>query len=48
MKIATVVVTCNRLTLLPRALKSIQNQSRKPDFVIVVSNSTSENYELEK
>lgn len=47
MKIAAVVVTCNRLTLLPRALKSIKNQIRKPDFIIVVSNSNDDNYEKE-
>jgi len=47
MKIAAVVVTCNRLTLLPRALKSIKNQTRKPDFIIVVSNSNDDNYEKE-
>jgi SAM-dependent methyltransferase len=48
MKIAAVVITCNRLPLLPRALKSIAKQSRKPDFVFVVSNSSSENFEIEK
>ena len=48
MKIAAVVITCNRLPLLPIALKSIAKQSRKPDFVFVVSNSSSENFEIEK
>jgi len=48
MKIAAVVITCNRLPLLSRALKSIAKQNRKPDFVFVVSNSTDENYEAEK
>jgi hypothetical protein len=48
MKIAAVVITCNRLPLLPRALKSIAKQNRKPDFVFVVSNSTDENFEAEK
>lgn len=48
MKIAAVVITCNRLPLLPRALKSIAKQNRKPDFVFVVSNSTDEKYEAEK
>lgn len=42
MKIAAVLITCNRLPLLPRALKSIAKQNRKPDFVFVVSNSTDE------
>jgi hypothetical protein len=48
MKIAAVVITCNRLLLLPRALNSIAKQNRKPDFVFVVSNSTYENFEAEK
>ena len=48
MKIAAVIITCNRLPLLPRALKSIVKQNRKPDFVFVVSNSNDENYEAEK
>jgi len=48
MKIAAVVITCNRLLLLPRALKSIAKQNRKPDFVFVVSNSTDEIFETEK
>lgn len=48
MKIAAVVITCNRLPLLPRALKSIAKQNRVSDFVFVVSNSTDENFETEK
>ena len=48
MKIAAVVITCNRLALLPRALNSIREQNRKPDFVFVVSNSNKENFEAEK
>jgi hypothetical protein len=48
MNIATVVVTNNRLSLLPRALNSIQKQIRKPEIVFVVSNSTIENFEAEK
>jgi glycosyltransferase involved in cell wall biosynthesis/SAM-dependent methyltransferase len=48
MKIAAVVITCNRMPLLPRALKSIAKQNRKPDFVFVVSNSTDEIFEAEK
>ena len=31
MKIVAVIVTCNRLELLPRALKSVSEQTRKPD-----------------
>ena len=48
MKIAAVVITCNRLPLLSRAFKSIEQQRRKPDIVFVVSNSTNENFEAEK
>lgn len=48
MKIAAVIVTCNRIALLPRVLKSIQEQSRKPDFVVIVSNSTKENFSAEE
>ena len=44
MKIATVIVTCNRLELLPRALKSINKQSRPSNFVYIISNSTAENF----
>src|SRR5690606_7072418 len=44
MKITAVIVTCNRLELLPRALKSVSEQTRKPDHVYVVSNSTEENF----
>lgn len=48
MKIAAVVITYNRIDLLPRALKSIEKQNRQPNFVFVVSNSTDINFELEK
>jgi serine/threonine protein kinase len=48
MKIISVVVTCNRLTLLSRALNSIVAQCRNSDFTIVVSNSEEQNYEKEK
>ena len=44
MKITAIIVTCNRLELLPRALKSVSGQTRKPDYVYVVSNSTGDNY----
>lgn len=43
MKIAAVIVTCNRLNMLPRALVSIKNQTRQPDYVYIVSNSEDEN-----
>ncbi|MCZ2356339.1 MAG: glycosyltransferase [Bacteroidia bacterium] len=48
MKIAAVIVTHNRLELLPRALKSVKEQSRKPDFIYIVSNSTADNFEKEQ
>ncbi|WP_179348748.1 glycosyltransferase [Winogradskyella pacifica] len=48
MVVFTVVVTCNRVKLLERALKSIHNQVRKPNFVIVVSNSQQKNHLAEQ
>lgn len=48
MKIAAVVITCNRLHLLERALSSIKEQKRKPDYVLVVTNSQPIQYEREK
>lgn len=48
MRIAAVIVTCNRIELLPRALKSIKEQSRQPNFVYIVSNSTADNFQVEK
>lgn len=48
MKIVAIIVTCNRLELLPRALKSVSDQTRKPDLVYIVSNSTAVNYEKEQ
>ena len=48
MRIAAVIVTCNRIELLPRALKSIKEQSRQPNFVYIVSNSTADNFQVEQ
>lgn len=48
MRIAAVIVTCNRIELLPRALKSIKEQSRQPNFVYIVSNSTADNFQEEQ
>lgn len=48
MRIVAVVITFNRPKLLHRALKSIANQLRLPDFVYVVSNSGEEFYSAEK
>ena len=44
MRIAAVIVTCNRIELLPRALKSIKEQSRQPNFVYIISNSTADSF----
>lgn len=43
MRIAAVIVTCNRLALLQRAVASVQKQIRQPDYVYVISNSSVEN-----
>lgn len=48
MKIGVVIVTCNRPALLPRALNSVAAQKRKPDFVVVISNSDPEYREQER
>ena len=44
MRIAAVTVTCERITLLARALKSIKEQTRDPDLVYVISNSKSKTF----
>jgi len=48
MKIISVIVTCNRLELLPRALKSVKEQSRQSNFVYIISNSTADNFHKEQ
>lgn len=48
MKITTIIVTCNRLELLPRALRSVKNQNRQADYVFIISNSNNENYLIEQ
>ncbi len=48
MKIVAVTVTCNRGDLLSKALNSIKEQSRKPEFVYVISNSTNEHFAKEQ
>lgn len=48
MKIISVIVTCNRLKLLPRALKSIKEQVRQPDFVYIISNSIGDDFIVEQ
>lgn len=44
MRIAAVIVTCNRIELLKRALKSVKDQCRQPNFVYIISNSTADNF----
>lgn len=44
MRIAAVIVTCNRIELLPRALQSIKEQSRQSNFIYIISNSTADNF----
>ena len=48
MRIAAVIVTCNRIELLPRALKSVKEQSRQSNFVYIISNSTDDNFHKEQ
>lgn len=47
MKITVVITTKNRTSLFHRAFDSVLKQSRQPDEIIVVSDSTEENYLLE-
>lgn len=48
MRIVAIIVTCNRLALLKRALKSVKEQNRNPDFVYIISNSTANNFHQEQ
>ncbi len=41
-KIAAVVVTYNRLELLKKCIESLRNQTRKPDEIIVINNSSTD------
>lgn len=43
MKITAVIVTYNRLELLKSCLQSVQEQSRKPDKIIVIDNGSTDN-----
>lgn len=47
MKIVTIVTTKNRLELFEKAFQSVTSQSRKSDKIIVVSDSTDENFDKE-
>lgn len=42
MKVAAVVVTCNRLDLLKRCLDAVRGQTRRPDEIIVVNNGSTD------
>ena len=42
MKIAAVVVTFNRLELLKKVIAGLRNQTRMPDKIIVVNNSSTD------
>jgi len=44
-KIAVGVLTFNRLNLLKQTIESLRNQSRKPDYIIVVNNSSTDGTE---
>ncbi|MCK9626673.1 MAG: glycosyltransferase [Bacteroidales bacterium] len=48
MKITTIITTKNRVSLFERALKSVLNQIRQPDEIIVVSDSAEDNFLKEK
>jgi len=45
MKIAAVVVTYNRLNLLKECIDAIRNQTRKPDDILVINNSSTDGTE---
>lgn len=40
MKIAAVIVTYNRLYLLKEVLEAFDNQTRVPDYIIIVNNAS--------
>lgn len=40
MKIATIIITCNRMAMLGRLLESLMRQSRKPEGIIVIDNNS--------
>ena len=44
-KISVIIPTHNRADILPRAIKSIQNQTRPVDEIIVVSDGSTDNTE---
>ena len=48
MSIYCVITTKNRVELFQKALKSVQEQTKKPNKIIVVSDSDHDNYEKEK
>ena len=48
MKIIAVLTIKNRITFLKKVLSSTETQTRKPDKIIIVTDSTEENIKLEK
>jgi len=48
MRIYCVIATKNRVELLQKALNSVHNQTKKPNKIIIVSDSDHDNYEKEK
>lgn len=48
MKIISIITTRDRVDLLPLAINSICNQSRLPDELIIVSDSSNDNFDKEK
>ena len=45
MKIAAVIVTYNRLYLLKEVLEAFDNQTRVPDYIIIVNNASTDGTE---
>jgi glycosyltransferase involved in cell wall biosynthesis len=47
-RVAAVITTRDRTALFEKAFRSVIAQTRKPDLFIVTSDSTEENFEIEK
>jgi hypothetical protein len=47
-RVCAVILTFNRLPMLQRCLAAVQNQTRRPDPVLVVDNHSSEVYTIWK
>lgn len=46
--IITIIATKNRINFLNKAIKSVKEQTRKSDYIIVASDSKLKNYQIEK